>query len=818
MSFKKKERNLKVPIAINLSSNLRVNTPVTRTMDPINTTDIAVVSSPGADAHVVTLVYMCHLFGFMKEWLQEGGVSTDSAIVSDSDTTEQRENMFSDADCEFYYPRKWFIDPTCKNNSLLYVTHPEWLDTFTECITIHFMTEMGASYKCFHSYARSHVNTTVQHTKTLLSKDRQVYNFMVDTLNAGNICQATNDTSNMTFSDDNCYQYKYRKRHGGSKCTYDTRRNDTDKQSYKDCLGYRFLKSLGVDDSVCTEWTLIYMCHLFGFMKKWLQEESISTNSAIVSDSDTVVQRENMFSDAECEFYHDIKRDTYYSVCEDNSIVHVTHRELFSDFPVCIIYHFMMKMGASDSCSDDSVRSDIDTTVKNTMTLLSKNRLFYNFLVDTLDAENGCQTVKETLTIQTSDCASYIDIVKVESPCDGIYVGCLWFLFMKSLGADSLCQISLIKKCDWYYNMVQSLAPTCICVCGLIGNLLSLGMFGSGAIETPITYQLLWLAGVDIAFILTWWVVEVLPHILRYYNDKDVLTTYQTSFVSVLTVCLRPLSYVTRSSTVWLTVLIGLYRYLAVCHPYNKLTSHCTQHGHKYVILVVFLSFLYNIPYFCEYHIDYMYTGGSYVYDDFDFFRRYYSDHYDDYKLPYGFYALVRTGLVSKELLHIYSRIHAAVIVSLPCLVLFFVTVSILVELRKLKKKRSSMQTSQTSQNGITVMLVTILITFILCQLPYFVWSGFGGEIRNPALDDLLKYRDEVKKWQGCGSFMYYIRRLVDAGLLLNSSANGFIYFFMNKTFREALFYRCPCPRDEGIETIEMGPVGTRPRQDETNP
>ena len=258
---------------------------------------------------------------------------------------------------------------------------------------------------------------------------------------------------------------------------------------------------------------------------------------------------------------------------------------------------------------------------------------------------------------------------------------------------------------------------------------------------------------------------------------------------------------------------------LGVYHPYSNLTSHCTRHGHKYVILVAFLSVLYNIPYFCEYYLDYKYAYAynSYVLYDYMYDYDVISD-YDDFDNYGGFYAVLRTGLVSKELLRIYSRIHAAVIVSLPCLILLFVTVSILVELRKLKKKRSNMQTSQTSQNSISVMLVTILITFILCQLPYFVWSGFGGEIQNTDLDYSLWMLDEEKKILGCGDFMYYIRRLVDAGLLLNSSANGFIYFFLNKTFREALSSRCTCKRDEGPETIEMGPVSTRRGQDDTHP
>ena len=73
---------------------VRVKTLVTGTMVSIITTDIAVTSGTGADINAVTLMYMCHLFGFMKECLQEGGVSTDSAIGSDSDT-----QLYSERTC-----------------------------------------------------------------------------------------------------------------------------------------------------------------------------------------------------------------------------------------------------------------------------------------------------------------------------------------------------------------------------------------------------------------------------------------------------------------------------------------------------------------------------------------------------------------------------------------------------------------------------------------------------------------------------------------------------------------------------------------------
>ena len=441
-------------------------------MDSINTTDIAVASSPGA---AVTLISMCHLFGLVKEWLQEGGVSTDSAIVSDSDMIVQRENMFSRADCKDYRYWKWLLIndrgiSMCADNSLLHVTRPERLSRFTVCITYRFMTEMGASDSCSHDSVRSHIDTTVHNTNTLLSKDRHFHNFLVDTLDAGNICQATHDTSNVTISDDNCNSYRYH--YGGSKCTYDTPRTDNDSKSYEDCLTYRFLKSLGADIACRHRETLVSMCHLFGFMKELLQEGGVSTDSAIVSDSDMIVQRENMFSQADCEDY-DMKwrlmNDMDFSMCEDNSLLHVTRPERLSRFTWCITYHFMTEMGASDSCSHDSVRSHIDTTVHNTNTLLSKDRHFYNFMVDTLDAGNICQATHDTSNVTMSDdnCYQYRylkrrggskcthDTPRTDSDKKS-YWDCLPYRFMKNLGADSVCtDWTLLSMCSLFGFMKE---------------------------------------------------------------------------------------------------------------------------------------------------------------------------------------------------------------------------------------------------------------------------------------------------------------------------------------------------------------------------
>ena len=595
-------------------------------------------------------------------------------------------------------------------------------------------------------------------------------------------------------------------------------------------------------DADINGFTLIFMCQLFSFVKEWLQEGGVSTKNTMIYDNATIVQKERwIFSDADCEAFSLYSRG-YGECVAGHSMEYVTDPNSIYGFTRCITTHFWTEAGGKNSCMDDSVRPDSDTNDKNTMTLLSKDRVFYTFMVDTLNAGNTCQARNDAVTFSPDNCNWYIYLVTMTKYRAGSrctyntpstdtdtalhYANCLDYRLMTSLGADSVCNVSLITSCDRYHNMVQSLAPTCICITGLVGNLLSLCMFGSGAVVTPIAYQLLWLAGVDITFILTWWAVEVLPEILHYYSlDLRTLTWYQTSIVSVLTVCLRPLSYVTRSCTVWLTVLIGLYRYLAVCKPYGNLLSHCTQHGHKYVVLIVILSFLYNIPYFCEYYLDYRYTDDSHIKEDSHFAEYFngsdcsYPDHY--FNGSRGFFVHLPTGLVGKELLDIYSRIHAAVVVSLPCLILSFVMISILVKLRKRNKKKSNMQTSQTSTNSITLMLVTILVTFIICQLPYFVWYGIGDKIHSPYLDSFLIH------------FLFHLRkrslRAVVVSCITYVCLLMLVFYwtpllmgsYISSWTRPLGKLSCLAAHVEemmGIEMLEMGPVNTRQRRDDAHP
>ena len=526
--------------------------------------------------------------------------------------------------------------------------------------------------------------------------------------------------------------------------------------------------------------TLILLCQLFGFVKEWLHAGGISVNNDNVYDSDQSVEKEIMFSDAECKSYNDVLTRWYSDVCANNSMVYdydIDRKYEMLFFSACLTYRFMTEMGASSSCTNNSVTSANYTNVQTPMSLSAKDRLFHSFMADKLNLTSICRSSNDTLTFDMDtnrtifsygNCDFYdnymrpklveSNIVCHASDREDHYEWCLFYRLMKNLGADSICSEMnpQIKSCDLYQYMMSGVVSTITCIIGLIGNLISLSMFCRGGIEIPTVYQLQWLAGVDVTFIVTYWLTLVLSSVMSYANVTSDL--YRHGIGPVLHVYPRPVLWVSRCCTVWLTVFIGVYRYLAVCKPYSNVYSHVTLHGQKYVKLIVILCFLYCFPWFLEYHLE------SYEEDGQVYLR----------------YRLI--DLLSHQFYVVYGYyIGGALITCLPVIILSVVTVNILIELRKRKKKRSNMQSSSTPQDSITAALVTILITFIICQIPKFLY------------DAILQNIPSLGSWARCGSFLFYFNEFTLLGLLLNSSANGFIYFFMNKTFRDALCSRCHC-------------------------
>ena len=105
---------------------------------------------------------------------------------------------------------------------------------------------------------------------------------------------------------------------------------------------------------------------------------------------------------------------------------------------------------------------------------------------------------------------------------------------------------------------------------------------------------------------------------------------------------------------------------------------------------------------------------------------------------------------------------YIALTVCLPIIILI-VTVKIIVVLRR---TQNNMQNSDTLNIKINTVLITILLTFIICQFPLLI---------NRILASIIQTES--------GSLYFYFSGLVSVLLVLNFAARPFVYLVLRNHF-----------------------------------
>ena len=173
------------------------------------------------------------------------------------------------------------------------------------------------------------------------------------------------------------------------------------------------------------------------------------------------------------------------------------------------------------------------------------------------------------------------------------------------------------------------------------------------------------------------------------------------------------------------------------------------------MLIVLSMAALCNIPYVFEHHLFRGDVNNNITYDPISF---------------------------SKSELLVYDKImYIALTVCLPVIILI-VTVKVIVVLRR---NQNNMQNSNTLNIKINTVLITILLTFIICQFPLLV---------NRILASIIKPE--------CGSLYFYFSGLASALLVLNFAAHPFVYLLLRNHFARPLRHTL---RKERAGTIEMG-------------
>ena len=296
---------------------------------------------------------------------------------------------------------------------------------------------------------------------------------------------------------------------------------------------------------------------------------------------------------------------------------------------------------------------------------------------------------------------------------------------------------------------------------GLVGNSMSFLVLRKDRGTPVATFLLQVLAVADNCFLLLWIITYSVKNYLRFLSPESAT---QPSYIYTR-VYTFPLLYMAQTETIWLTVVIALNRYMAVCMPY-KAPHLCTiMNVYKEVIAVTMFSICINIPRFFEIEVIQKVENGSVITD----FQRTELGKNDVYATVY-----------TDALYYLFSFV-------LPLLILAFVNTRVTVAYQAAKKRKRRMTSRRSdNDNNITLVMIMIVLIFILCQAParivQLVWSY---------------------KYNHCREYQYYLIHISNNLEVLNSSVNFLIYFMFRKRFRDII-----------IEHFCCGPVVSSHRRD----
>jgi hypothetical protein len=306
--------------------------------------------------------------------------------------------------------------------------------------------------------------------------------------------------------------------------------------------------------------------------------------------------------------------------------------------------------------------------------------------------------------------------------------------------SDGLNYILLFRLIVWgYVGMVLSLF-------GIVGNIITILVLISPSMRTTSTnIYLTALSGSNIIFLL----IFIPSYSVRYLLGYRLYMTNQPPFAFEILLTRLPTTPVYNTillSIIYLTIAVSTDRLILIKLPL-KAKSILTPRATLITILLIYIfSIVYCIPYWLEQR----YVPELKVCQMTDFGNR----------------------------IRKYTRIYIyiPVVYLIPFVTLTCINITIIQNLiaKKRRKKTLGAKTNKKKQADyhITLMLVTVIIVFVLCQLPLLILNAWH------AIDQIGSYN----------SLLFH--SLNSLGILLmvfNTSTNFLLYCFFGQKFRQVL-------------------------------
>ena len=337
---------------------------------------------------------------------------------------------------------------------------------------------------------------------------------------------------------------------------------------------------------------------------------------------------------------------------------------------------------------------------------------------------------------------------------------------------------SLQRNSDLYSFIINAIIVGTIVIVGVIGNSFAFVVFWKDTIKTSASFLFQSLSLIDSVLLMT---IFSLYSVKSFADYTGWLHGYWAIEAYVL-VCMYPTMLMAQTASVWVTVLVAVNRYIAVCLPYEASRLCTVLMAKKQLAFVLLFALLYNIPRSAECRI---------VYKTWD----------------NGTTAVTaETKLGSDKLYNViyHNVMYFIFLLALPVLILTVLNIRLIKGLKALGRKRLQMNSLRQQQdNGVTFAVIIVVVVFIICQVPTFVnlvlWNLMQSEPR--------LYTD----------FVFYMWHIANMLVAFNSAFNFVIYALFNKRIRRVLTQTvCACCALTG-DRQSVKSTGRSPQKPVTN-
>src|SRR6218665_1351001 len=331
-------------------------------------------------------------------------------------------------------------------------------------------------------------------------------------------------------------------------------------------------------------------------------------------------------------------------------------------------------------------------------------------------------------------------------------------------------KFSISNSCALFDFGVYTVLMGSLCLLGIVGNIVSFAVLLRDKGGSATSFLLRALAFADTLVLIAAMPLYVLPAVYPY---SGALSGYYSVYLTVLPV-LWPMYLIPYTTTVFVTVLVSMHRYCAVCRPFRSAKVYTYREAQHRVACIVLFSIVYNVPRFFEYHSVRVCVDQNRTKDVFEM------SELGDNRIYRIFYA---------------NLLYFVVIHGGPLLLIGFFNVQLIVALKR-RQQRWAERGKGWYQQDVSLVLVVVMCVFIVCQTPTFV-------------DHILwTCVDAVQRT--CGRWHYYYTAVGDLLAILNSSVNFVIYILTSRNFRHGLMMCSFGPR---LEYIGLHPRSAVPTE-----